>query len=167
MKSPPEFQRQWLRLTYPFNERMRKVEKEENTVKQIYSAIQIEGYKGTYSGVRTFVQNIRKDRKHNISKRKGFIHLKEKFVCLVVEATPKIKKRRNRVTAVYTKRLFHFRGCISNNPEISGCGWSAWCRRFSSMAQRPVKQPETTFLLLRFPSAEWHTGCKKRSNSAF
>jgi transposase len=70
MNGPPHFQRQRSRLTDPFNDRMRKLEKEGNTVKEIYSALQIEGYTGTYSGVRTFVQNIRKDRKHNTSGEK-------------------------------------------------------------------------------------------------
>nr|WP_240516727.1 transposase [Priestia filamentosa] len=77
MNGPPSFTRERTKAANPYYDQIYKLEQEGNTVKEIYSILQEQNYKGTFSSVRTIVESIRKKRKHHLSQENAF-HLSRK-----------------------------------------------------------------------------------------
>lgn len=68
LKEKPVEKRQRKKATDQYKEEILKLELAGHTVKEICSAIQQQGYSGTFSAVRILVQKIRKERKYGLSK---------------------------------------------------------------------------------------------------
>lgn len=77
MIEPPLFQRHRNRPTDLFNDQIINLEKEGNTLKEIYHSICDQGYAGTFSAVRTIVERVRKERKYDLAKEQK-IHISRK-----------------------------------------------------------------------------------------
>ena len=77
MIEPPLFLRHRKRPSYLYNDQIIKLEQEGNTLKEIYHSIRNQGYTGTFSGVRTIVERVRKERKYGLS-REQKIHISRK-----------------------------------------------------------------------------------------
>lgn len=67
LKNPPSTKRQSKHAVHAYEEEIIALEQQGNTVKSIYHIIQASGYTGTFSGVRTSVESIRRHRKHGFA----------------------------------------------------------------------------------------------------
>lgn len=67
MKNPPSTKRQRKHTVHAYEEEIIALEQQGNTVKSIFHLIQVSGYTGTFSGVRTSIESIRRHRKHGFA----------------------------------------------------------------------------------------------------
>ncbi|WML37961.1 transposase [Neobacillus sp. OS1-2] len=79
MKEPPVFHRFRNRPTDKYYEQIIKLEQEGNTVKEIYSSIQNQGYTGTFSGVRSIVKGSERNVNLVFQKRTKYLFLEKNY----------------------------------------------------------------------------------------
>lgn len=77
MNEPPSSNRHYNKPADQYYDIVISLEQEGNTVKEIYSKLQDQGYTGTYSAIRRIVEHFRKERKFNLSKENKF-HISRK-----------------------------------------------------------------------------------------
>lgn len=100
MKDLPSFKRVRKKSIDPYYHCILELEKHGNTIKQIYYAIQEQGYNGPFSSVRTMVAKIRKEKKYCLSNenvisisRKKLGHLIWKYSDELMEEDVDLLKR--------------------------------------------------------------------------